>query len=100
MAGYLRISQLRDERSRIPDARELPRLPARMTAAANRAHAAGPIDDEEFSEILPGGAALATAPEDAIKQRRALHSYERVDGEGEAEFDATIAARRVTGSAP
>ena len=64
MPARLGISQLHDELSRIHETSELPRLPARMTAAAHRAHAAGLIEDDEFSEILQGRTSLATAPED------------------------------------
>lgn len=64
MLGYLGVSQLRDELARIHDAGELPRLPARMTAAARRARKAGLIDEDEFAEILQGRTELAAATEE------------------------------------
>jgi Zn-dependent peptidase ImmA (M78 family) len=64
MLGYLGVSQLRDELARVHDAGELPRLPARMTAAARRAREAGLIGEDEFEEILQGRTELATVAED------------------------------------
>jgi Zn-dependent peptidase ImmA (M78 family) len=54
MLGDLGVSQLTDELARLYRLGEFPRLPARMTAAARRAHRAGLIADEEFEEMLQG----------------------------------------------
>ena len=64
MVNYLGVSQLTDELARLHHQGALPRLPARMTTAARRAHEAGLIDDEEFSELLQGRTELVASAGD------------------------------------
>jgi len=59
LLGYLGLSQTHDELARLHAGGELPRLPARMTTAARRAHEAGLIDDDEFAEVLQGRTELS-----------------------------------------
>ncbi len=63
MVGQLGISSLSDELARIREADQLPRFPARMTASAHKALAAGLIDLAEFEEMVPGQAAVAADQE-------------------------------------
>jgi Zn-dependent peptidase ImmA (M78 family) len=54
MLSALGVSQLTDELARLHQQGGLPRLPARMTATARRAHDVGLIDDQELEELLQG----------------------------------------------